>query len=105
MTFGVFRSTQISEVCHYKPRAPLQLYQEKFEQKFLNETSMFYDQQARKFLESGDVGNYMSQVLRVLQDEECRAFEFLDRSTMSKQKQRIEKVRLQLKVTYFTQRY
>lgn len=33
----------------------------------------------------------MSQVLRVLQDEECRAFEFLDRSTMPKQKQRIEK--------------
>ena len=34
-----------SEVCHYKPRTPLQLYQEKFEQKFLNETSLFYDQQ------------------------------------------------------------
>merc|ERR1711892_1111873 len=80
-----------SEVCHYKPRTPLQLYQEKFEQKFLNDTSHFYDQQARKFLESGDVGNYMAQELQVLHDEECRAFEFLDRSTMPKQKQRIEK--------------
>ena len=55
------------------------LYQEKFEQRFLAETSDFYNQQARKFLESGDVGNYMTQVLTVLRDEECRAFEFLDR--------------------------
>jgi cullin 2 len=79
-----------SEVCHYRRRNPLSLYQEKFEIRFLEETSKFYVQQARKFLENGDVGNYMTQVLKVLQQEERRAFHFLDRSTMDKQKERIE---------------
>ena len=57
----------------------MKLYQEKFEIRFLEETSTFYGHQARKFLETGDVGNYMTQVLQVLKDEECRAFEFLDK--------------------------
>ena len=57
----------------------MKLYQEKFEVRFLEETSTFYGHQARKFLETGDVGNYMTQVLQVLKDEECRAFEFLDK--------------------------
>jgi hypothetical protein len=41
----------------------LELYEEKFEKRFLEETSVFYDNQARRFLESGDVGWYMTQVL------------------------------------------
>jgi len=86
-----FAIQSFTEVCHYRRRNPLKLYQEKFEVRFLEETSTFYGHQARKFLETGDVGNYMTQVLKVLKDEECRAFEFLDKTTISKQTEKLAK--------------
>ena len=47
-----------------KPR--LDLYEEKFERKFLKETSDFYNEQAKKYLDNGEVGWYMTQVLQGL---------------------------------------
>ena len=44
----------------------LDLYEEKFERKFLKETSDFYNEQAKKYLDNGEVGWYMTQVLQGL---------------------------------------
>merc|ERR1712227_591514 len=76
---------------HKKSKYRLDLYEEKFERKFLKETSDFYNEQAKKYLDNGEVGWYMTQVLQVIHDEEQRAMEMLWYTTKEKQKERIVK--------------
>jgi len=94
--FGQKHQVQVAvssflKVCDHKARNKLELYEEKFETRFLEQTSEFYNDQAQRFLESGDVGWYMEQVLTVIENENSLAEELLDRSTIAKQKDRIVK--------------
>ena len=89
--FGQKHQVQVAvssflKVCDHKARNKLELYEEKFETRFLEQTSEFYNDQAQRFLESGDVGWYMEQVLTVIENENSLAEELLDRSTIAKQK-------------------
>lgn len=79
------------DVCQHSNRTKLDLYQEKFESRLLQATSEFYNAEGRKFLEKGDVGAYISKVLGIIAEEDRRAFTLFDRSTMSKQKDKIVK--------------
>ena len=59
-----YRKFFSNKIFQTKPR--LDLYEEKFERKFLKETSDFYNEQAKKYLDNGEVGWYMTQVLQGL---------------------------------------
>ncbi|XP_071958139.1 cullin-2-like [Antedon mediterranea] len=69
------------EVEKYKKKQQLKLYQEIFEEKFLEETGQYYKQEAAKLLQEYNCSQYMEKVLARLGEETIRSRKFLHPSS------------------------
>ncbi|KAK9880642.1 hypothetical protein WA026_011881 [Henosepilachna vigintioctopunctata] len=79
------------EVQGYKKKAPLQLYQELFEEPFLNASGEHFKHDAARLLQEKDVSLYMEKVKVKIEEELFRARKFLHSSSLPKVSQRCEK--------------
>ncbi|KAK4877974.1 hypothetical protein RN001_010480 [Aquatica leii] len=78
------------EVHTYKKKGQLQLYQELFEEPFLNSSGEHFKRDAARLLESKDVSLYMEEVIAKIDEELFRARKFLHSSSLPKITQRCE---------------
>ncbi|XP_071057116.1 cullin-2 isoform X2 [Onthophagus taurus] len=78
------------EVQSYKKKGQLQLYQELFEQPFLDASGEHYKRDATRLLEERNVSLYMEKVIAKIDEEVKRAQKFLHQSSIAKVTQRCE---------------
>lgn len=78
------------DVQGYKKKGQLQLYQELFEDPFLNASGEHYKRDAARLLEERDVSLYMEKVIAKIDEELFRARKFLHASSLPKVSQRCE---------------
>ncbi|KAK9745256.1 Cullin family [Popillia japonica] len=78
------------DVQGYKKKGQLQLYQELFEQPFLNASGEHYKRDAAGLLEERNVSLYMEKVIAKIDEELLRARKFLHQSSLQKVTQRCE---------------
>ncbi|XP_065171049.1 cullin-2 [Atheta coriaria] len=74
----------------YKKKGQLQLYQELFEEPFLNASGEHFKRDAGRLLEERDVSLYMERVIAKVDEELHRAKKFLHSSSLPKVSQRCE---------------
>lgn len=72
------------DVEEYKKKCPLQLYEEVFESKFLQETGEHYRSEAAKLKDEHTCSEYMDRVIKKLQEEDFRSRKFLHPSSYGK---------------------
>lgn len=72
------------EVERYKTKNQLKLYQDVFEQRFLEKTGEHYKQEASNLLETLNCSQYMEKVLQYLQEENLRSHKFLHHTSYPK---------------------
>ncbi|KAL3832004.1 hypothetical protein ACJMK2_023688 [Sinanodonta woodiana] len=72
------------DVEEYKKKFPLQLYEEMFETKFLQETGDYYRQEAAKLKDECSCSEYMEKVIMKLDNENFRSRKFLNPSSYNK---------------------
>ncbi|XP_045466158.1 cullin-2 [Harmonia axyridis] len=86
VSIEAIRGTILSfvEVQGYKKKAPLQLYQELFEELFLTASGEHFKQDASRLLQERDVSLYMEKVKLKLEEEMFRARRFLHSSSLPK---------------------
>lgn len=68
----------------YKKKCQLQLYQELFEEPFLNASGEHFKRDAARLLEERDVSLYMEKVIAKIEEELFRARKFLHASSLPK---------------------
>ncbi|KAL3271007.1 hypothetical protein HHI36_021508 [Cryptolaemus montrouzieri] len=92
VSIEAIRGTILSfvEVQGYKKKAPLQLYQELFEEPFLNASGEHFKHDAARLLQERDVSLYMEKVKVKIEEELFRARRFLHSSSLAKVSQRCE---------------
>ncbi|KAF2900626.1 hypothetical protein ILUMI_05565 [Ignelater luminosus] len=78
------------EVNTYKKKGQLQLYQELFEEPFLNASGEHFKRDAARLLQGKDVSLYMEKVIAKIDEELFRARKFLHSSSFTKITQRCE---------------
>ncbi|KAK3587967.1 hypothetical protein CHS0354_014484 [Potamilus streckersoni] len=72
------------DVEEYKKKTPLQLYEDMFENKFLQETGDYYRQEAAKLKDECSCSEYMEKVIMKLDNENFRSRKFLNPSSYNK---------------------
>ncbi|XP_012254401.1 cullin-2 [Athalia rosae] len=82
---GVIQS--FVRVEEYKMKGQLDLYQQIFEEPFLEDSGEFYSREASEFLQQSDVSRYMERVSWRLSEEELRSHKFLHVSSAPKVRQ------------------
>ncbi|XP_072383725.1 cullin-2 [Diabrotica undecimpunctata] len=78
------------EVQGYRKKAPLQLYQELFEEEFLDASGEHFKRDAARLLQEKDVSLYMEKVKDKIEEELFRARRFLHYSSFAKVSHRCE---------------
>lgn len=68
----------------YKKKGGLQLYQQLFEQAFLDASGEHYQREASRLLQECDVSMYMERVIMKLEEESQRARRFLHYTSLLK---------------------
>lgn len=72
------------QVQSYKKKGQLQLYQELFETRFLDESGEHYKLDASRLLGERNVSHYMERVMAKIDEELLRARKFLHSSSLTK---------------------
>lgn len=72
------------QVNTYKKKGQLQLYQELFEEPFLNASGEHFKRDAARLLQGKDVSLYMEKVIAKIDEELFRARKFLHSSSFTK---------------------
>lgn len=78
------------QVQEYKKKGSLQLYQQLFEQAFLDASGEHYQREASRLLQECDVSMYMERVIMKLEEESQRARRFLHFTSLLKVRQKCE---------------
>lgn len=78
----------------------LDLYEEKFQDLFLKETSLFFNEESARMLNTSQVGDYLQYVDKRLLQEKQRIVRYLDPSTRTPLVSNVEKELISVHVSY-----